>query len=831
MSGPHARAGSGLAAALRSAAGQRVDRSSLVLGDLADSAWSCSAGILAPGVRQRAGVAADGTRALCLVNAEVNAIAGGYLEAIFTVPVGVTAIKLQLDEVRLDTSLDVSTGAAALELWDSPGFARLSTAAFAPTSTSVTVTTSALSVTEGAEYRVRLAVAPGGAQSRFLCRRIRVMPSASSDAFWLAFGRLHVDSRNLAGNHLRGRDRTPRFDLAASFSRVDLRTSAREVRAELHASGGRYVGTLPGFHDAATALVNGQPIGDLSPAAPIGVSYASVTLPAALGSPLPVSVVTGVQAHGPDEPYSYCPPLGTYLGAIYVPAGSYVETTPIAVRRAVIYGDSKTVSYPARPSAGNLAEVLRARGWEVTLAGIGGGTLRGDIGSATVTLAAVEPLAARLAVGQPDLVVVEMGRNDFVAPYYSGANLVTLIGHLLDALHAALPASTIALATWTHEVTEAAVGGVEWEAERVALVALLASRSTWATLIDLAGLWTSAQAAVLTADTVHPDDDGHARMEREIVRAIVPGTFPHAYGVADMGATAWWEAGAGLVGGAFGSVTAGGAASPPTVVFSGSPTVASRLIVEVRVGGALGVARFDASIDGGQSWPYRGVLTAASVPLSLFGADVAVEFSAGTYGNLHTYYADSGVVSWTDMIGGLSLVGSSAVYVPRAFSSGSRRAHVRLGGNPAKMAITGLSIPQPYTLVVVAQLDDDSSVKAIVGQNGATSAPLIATTSGTQIAANYNAAQFSATVDVETAVRTYALLVDGASSRLYVDGSSSATGTLGAGSLTGFWLGADSVNGYFATGRWYAVGVIAAGITADKAACIASRMRAQYGAA
>jgi hypothetical protein len=81
----------------------------------------------------------------------------------------------------------------------------------------------------------------------------------------------------------------------------------------------------------------------------------------------------------------------------------------------------------------------------------------------------------------------------------------------------------------------------------------------------------------------------------------------------------------------------GSGTSPPGVTLTGRPTLGSlQVTLQVTTPGALGVAVFQWSKDGGKTWT-TGVLTAATVVLGATGMTAA--FSAGAYGIDNVYAA------------------------------------------------------------------------------------------------------------------------------------------------------------------------------------------------
>jgi hypothetical protein len=117
------------------------------------------------------------------------------------------------------------------------------------------------------------------------------------------------------------------------------------------------------------------------------------------------------------------------------------------------------------------------------------------------------------------------------------------------------------------------------------------------------------------------------------------------------------------------AVTPPGAGTPPAVTVAGVPKGVYAGRVKVEVGGALGVATFKVSFDGGTAWSAVAP-TAASHALVAQG--LTLGFAAGTYVAGDTYTWTSGTqsgtltlkVNWVNrMRGGLSFPGTNLICV------------------------------------------------------------------------------------------------------------------------------------------------------------------------
>lgn len=91
--------------------------------------------------------------------------------------------------------------------------------------------------------------------------------------------------------------------------------------------------------------------------------------------------------------------------------------------------------------------------------------------------------------------------------------------------------------------------------------------------------------------------------------------------------------------------------TPPTVTLTGTPTQWALLRVEITSNGALGVAQFRVSYNGGLTFPITGATTAATYALPYLG--VVLNFSAGPYTNDNVYTANvapADLVPWYSTI-------------------------------------------------------------------------------------------------------------------------------------------------------------------------------------
>lgn len=794
------------------------DRNSLVPGRLEMQCWRLTAPSMAP--RTRAIYAESEnteTRSLIVVNYDGYCPTGGYLERPVTIPTGVTAITIELDEVMLPSGIG-SSAAFALQLYDATGITQVHSTSFTPSGTSTDCATASIAVTAGTEYRVRVACNVSG-QAQFSCGRLRVRPVTSSDSFWTTpFNRIDADHSVIQDSNETGWA-NPRFPLQSEFAHIDLLTDARTLKCEYYQNVEDFIGA----RGSPSVFVDGEPIDPPLTTVTGAMAYPEVTIPTGSRRTREVTVYAGVQAAtGLTAPVTEN--RGTFICGIYLPASAHVEVLPerlsSAAETVVLYGDSKAAGmYSASPGRDSLTFLLRRQGLRVISQTAGGASLYGDVG-ATLTVAACTALAKKLCRKNPHTIILEMGRNDFANQRYTPANLVTQLGNLLDAINAVDQRVQVKLLTFTHEVTETDVAGTSWDAERAAIAALATGRA-WVSVIDAARYWSVAEANNYTTDTVHPNDAGQERVARGIIGEEYPWSPLQVSGL-----RAWIEAGNDMTGGPMSAVTSSGT-SPPVVTLSGTAVRACHLRIEVKTAGALGVSRFRWSINGGRSWVASDIPTAASVLLSPLG--VTANFASGVYPNNAVYTADVHVGQVNDKSGnGNHLVGVSTQFPP--FSIAGINNKPALAFSPVDfMRITGLNIPAPYSLYVVGRCTSQASLRAFLGKTASGSGMLFYTNTASTVAVSDGAVTRQVTVDA-TVTRCYIIIVNGASSQIRVDGTAT-TVSLTDVALTGLGVGADAVSGAGLDGPIAEVMIFNAALTTDECMALEARSRAKWGTA
>ncbi|MGK3981263.1 SGNH/GDSL hydrolase family protein [Sorangium sp. So ce118] len=793
------------------------DPNSLVPGRVDQMPWRLTNPSAAPRTRPIYAVTGStGPRQWVWVNYDSYCPRDGYLERPFTVPAGVTAVRIELDDVHLPSGVS-STNAFAIQLYDATGITQVHSTSATPTTQVSDTWTTSITVTPGAEYRVRIACNVAG-QSTFVCGRLRVRPVTTSDSFYENFVRIDADHSIIQDSNEIGWANA-RYPLQSEFSHIDLLTDARDIRVEVLDNIGDYVSD----RGKPSVFVNGEPIDPQLDTTIGAIAHCACTIPSA-GGMQHVAVFSGPQAvTGLPAPANEN--RGSFICGIYLPASARVQVLPEKASNGaetiVLYGDSKMAGfYSTSPGRDSAAFLLRRAGHRVICNTAGGDALFYSVGS-TLTVAACTTLAQKLCRKNPTVIILEMGRNDFVAGLYTPANLVTQLGNLLDAIHAQSPNVKVKILTWTHEVTETAESGVSWDTERANVAALATSRSAWCSVIDAARYWSVAEANSYTTDTVHPNDAGQER----IARGILGDEYPWSpLQVSSL--YLWCEAGPNMGGGPMSAVTASGT-SPPTVTLSGTATLACQLRIEVKTAGTLGNSRFRWSINGGRSWVQQDVPTAASVLLSPLG--VTVNFSAASYPNNAVYVANVHVGQVNDKSGNSRhLVGVTNQFPPYNI--------VGINNKPALqfvptdfMRVTGLNLVAPYSVYVVGKYTTQASVRALLGKTASGSGVLFYSNTPTTMAWNDGVVQRSVTCDA-TQTNCYIVTVNGSSSTIRVNGTSS-TVVLANSTITGIGVGADAIDGNGLDGYVAELMAFSSSLTVDECMALEARSRLKWGTA
>ncbi len=98
--------------------------------------------------------------------------------------------------------------------------------------------------------------------------------------------------------------------------------------------------------------------------------------------------------------------------------------------------------------------------------------------------------------------------------------------------------------------------------------------------------------------------------------------------------------------------------TPPAVTVSGDPDGTELLRIIIPVGGILGVAEFQYSLDGGDTYNGVNILTTATFPIP--GTPLTIEFPAGTYNTDNIYYSQAyGDADWFSSIALFSIQGTA----------------------------------------------------------------------------------------------------------------------------------------------------------------------------
>ncbi|WP_437954507.1 SGNH/GDSL hydrolase family protein [Sorangium sp. So ce119] len=396
------------------------------------------------------------------------------------------------------------------------------------------------------------------------------------------------------------------------------------------------------------------------------------------------------------------------------------------------------------------------------------------------------------------MVILQITRNDYANAKMSPANTVASAGYLADAIHEANPSVRVRIMTYTREVTENAVAGVAWDAQRDALAALAATRSPWCDVIWGGDFWTLEDAALHnTTDPVHPNDWGQEKM----TAGSVGDDFP--FRPEDLGTVfAHYKAGADLLGGPVaGTPTAFNSA--PALAISGTSTVPGHLRVEMTRGGTRGgtpAPRFAWSFLRGGIWGENDVAMPANGVYTLGTTGVVLTFPAGSYNNLMYWEHKLGVGQLVDMSGNLRHVSafSSANLATYEADSLGHKPALSFGSVMQQYRLAGVTLNPPYAIFAVAKKNGTAAAGTLVGRNGSlTTGALMYVNTATSFAFNDGQVQRNMSGIDPLIPHLYGVIVDGANSALIVDGTSAVV-SLNNVPLTAYTIGGDSQNSF----RW-----------------------------
>lgn len=793
--------------------------------------YSRLASLLAYPVMQFQGTSSADGRPISWHNYDRQAIPGAWRGRPFTVPAGVTGVRLRLAQLAQHVSVG-ATGAVRLQVYDALGLTQVSSTSCVVPASAADCTSATITVTPGLEYQARIVVNNSGTQSSFTATRFAVEVATTSDSFWSSFSRLDTEGHLWGVNTLPGAWSNPRRPDALAFAELKLRTTSPQLRVETWENVGDYVGA-----GRYAIRVNVAGVGDqiLTPAAlrAVNVNTATVSGP----FPAAVTVTSGLQATS-AYPAPAAEPRGVYLSAVYVPRGAYIEAIDPPRQVLALVGDSKTIAYAAVPAQGSLPAYLRGAGYDLDWSGIGGRTLLQDVAAATIP--AAWPLAQQLCAHHPSVVVIQSERNDLSGGTLS-ATIVSTLGSAADATHNACPLAKLMIPQITRENASWDVAG--WDTHRAAVPALVSgtsaidstARSNWLTVPGWDGLWTKAEAAATgnansrTADGTHPADAGFEREARVLIGAE---QYPPPTVLSS--AALWVESDYGFSGGGMGTVTSGGT-SPPNVTITGTPATAVRLAAEVRtVVSTTGTFRWSA--DAGKSWPGTGTFSTTGQTVLLdAGLGLSLVFPSGSYNNLHTWRWDAKPITWSDLSGnGRDLFTISSIQTLWSPANSSYRGQPTItiaGGSFIGRA--GLSIAPPFALVYVGAIDAQSATKTFVGRQAGGTGLLFYVTSGTAISINDGTSQLNST-SFSTATSPHCYVIDyeasGTNSTIYIDGIASGTGNMGgSATLTSFWIGFDATSGNSGLPTSAAFALIPGQITTDQINGICRRSASKWG--
>lgn len=366
-------------------------------------------------------------------------------------------------------------------------------------------------------------------------------------------------------------------------------------------------------------------------------------------------------------------------------------------KRIVTYADSIPRGYNA-DSAGSRYQgwvgltkhLIAPRGYGVINYAKFGRSL-GDVvetggGNLAATVAA---LGARCDGTSSNILLYELGYNDYHSSIESAADYEALLGTFIDAFHAAFPSVSVIFQTmivsgFTGNNTFGA--GNNLENYRQAERNVQSSRSSYISLIEGATDIALLLVGALT-DNIHPSTAGHAT-EADFYEGYFgltrvktgAGSMPGMTGAASVTVTNPLQNFKAVAGAKTkvdlqadtgitidGTPVAAGTA-PPAVTWSGALTAAANYVPFLQCDGAgvRAVATFKVSWDGGATFPLTGqAISSGSLALTTpLGNTLTVSFPSASYLTDNTYTAVCS--TWVDQSGnGLDFSNSTAGSQPR----------------------------------------------------------------------------------------------------------------------------------------------------------------------
>lgn len=809
-------------------------------------------------------------------NYDGNAPKGAVRGRIFTVPLGVTVVRLRLKYVALAHGAG-STGPLTLQLlaWD--GATSVGSVSCTPTSTPTDCVSGAIAVTAGYEYQAQISVNPSGTQSSFNAGRFSVEPVISSVPFWTSgFSRIDVDGIQWDATTLPGVWSNPRRPDALAYAEIKLATNASSFYVESVPNIDDFVAP-GGANDARAAFTVDTGLGTATyvpedtggngvrARATTHTQVANVTTNG-------VSAITlraGLQALAPTQ-WTAQEPRGVYFAGLYFPTGSYVSVNPPPRPWFLMAGDSKAISYPSSGQSSG-ASLMRRRGYNTDWWGIGGDYLAAHVPSASV--AAAWPWAQGVATHSPALVFLQLQRNDFVGGTAS-ATVYGLQQSAYDAVEKAAPLTRFRVVQITKEATETSVGGVAWDTHRANVKANACAgnsavdsqaRSNACSVVQNDGLWTSAECAATTCvqpascvsdapwcgcaksrcatDGVHKADAG-----LEIEDRLFGGEmFPTPSILRGNTVLGWWEADYGISGGTASSVTATGT-SPPTVTVAGTSTRTANVIAQIYTAGSTPVAWL--SYDGGRSWPLSerfsfnagtgGSILLPTAP-GLTSLGYQITFPAGSYTNDNVWTFASQAGAWAPIGGTATTMGLQAAGHYPAWTAATNTYVSAVGVKQQTISMqckassnclgTSLNQAPPYWIALVGNIDSATIQFTYFGRRSASTGVSAFANSSTVVRFTDGTSNLDSGATTPASPHCYVWDYEASgNSTLYLDGVVNAQGVMGgAATNQGFWLGFDAPLGITGnpTVAMFAVG--SGQITADQARGICARAAWKYG--
>jgi lysophospholipase L1-like esterase len=430
--------------------GQWIDQNSIVLGDINASEIVAQTGYPYGGSSSQFQVQAYYTP---------TATTDGYIDSAwanpvlstsalsrslwFTAPPSTTGITFQAT-IQLPPGVSAST--LTMDVEPAAGGTALGTVTCTETSSWATCTTGNVTVTAGTTYLADFFLnqhsSSGTPAASFLISRFAIVPSTTTNALLSSpFIRVHPtewwDNALFTLQTQTTASQQGTFRQTSPGARLRFRTNASAIGIQTFNSDATSVA------DQGAILVNNRAVIPFTGALN-KYDFQVFNLPGPAFSPSStqgynyVDVIVGAGDTG----------FGDYVTGVFFPATAFVDVIPPSrpTRTFLYYGDSKCNGYGATfPMVDGLIGQLRRR--------VPGASWVNDcedgktLYTQAYNAAVLSNLIASFVNAHPDVVIIEIGRNDWNGSTTTLAQFYTIFAALLDQVHAALPSAQIVVQT------------------------------------------------------------------------------------------------------------------------------------------------------------------------------------------------------------------------------------------------------------------------------------------------------------------------------------------------------------------------------------------------